>query len=445
MPHRKKRLIFVPRVGDCLESRVNLSASATNGLAAAIGALDDSSPPSTAVTPVERLDPYAVQRHAANVAIADAGKTDVVFFGDSITDFFETARGSPVWQREIAPLNAADFGVSADQTQHLLWRLQNGELDGHPKVAVVNIGTNNLAHNTTSETAAGVAAVVQQIEALSPKTKILLMGLFPRGALPTDPVRAEVQQVNALISGLADGDHIRYLDIGSDFLRPDGTLPDGLFYDSLHPSTAGYQVWADAILSPLAEMLGQPAPDPSHYGGPVLVDTPAALTVEASGPQGALVSFPMPLAFDGVDPHPAVTSTVPSGSVFPVGTTVVTFMATDSAGRTASTFLPITVRDTTSLGTSSPSTQVSLSGVSNVDGITNDNNTTVGNLDRAGDSYSADALGTTVTWGGATFNIGVATANNVVQMGGVPISLPQGNYSSIKLLGTGTYGVQPGT
>ena len=184
MPHRKKRLIFVPRVGDCLESRVNLSASATNGLVAAIGALDDSSPPSMAVTPVERLDPYAVQHHAANVAIADAGKTDVVFFGDSITDYFETAQGSPVWQREIAPLNAADFGVSGDQTQHLLWRLQNGELDGHPKVAVVNIGTNNLAYNTTSETAAGVAAVVQQIEALSPKTKILLMGLFPRGASP---------------------------------------------------------------------------------------------------------------------------------------------------------------------------------------------------------------------------------------------------------------------
>ena len=74
-----------------------------------------------------------------------------------------------------------------------------------------------------------------------------------------------------------------------------------------------------------------------------------------------------------------------------------------------------------------------------------DNNTTAGNIDRAGDSYSADALGTTVTWGGATFNIGAATTNNVVQMGGVPISLPQGNYTSIKLLGTGTYGVKTGT
>ena len=113
-------------------------------------------------------------------------------------------------------------------------------------------------------------------------------------------------------------------------------------------------------------------------------------------------------------------------------------------GNATSPYVPYNAKNL-NIGTSSPSTQVNLSGVYNVDGISTDNNPSSGNLDRAGDSYSADALGTTVTWGGATFNIGAATTNNVVQMGGVPINLPQGNYTNIKLLGTGTHGVQPGT
>ena len=214
----------------------------------------------TATNPAPR-DAAWVQRHDEFVKIARAGGVDLLFLGDSITDYWRT-RGSNVWNTYYGVRHAANFGISADRTQHVLWRIDNGELDGiKPKVVVLMIGTNNTGkerdgspRNSNPETITGVQAVVARIRAKLPDTKILLLGIFPRGTLD-DPQRAQVALINTVIAKLDDGNMIRYLDIGPKFLEADGTLSKTIMPDLLHPSERGYQIWADAMEPTLAAML----------------------------------------------------------------------------------------------------------------------------------------------------------------------------------------------
>jgi len=214
-----------------------------------------------ATNPVPR-DAAWVKRHEDFVAEAKQGGIDILFLGDSITDFWRN-RGSNVWNQYYAPQRAANFGISADRTQHVLWRMDNGELDGiHPKVIVLMTGTNNTGkerdgktvRNTTPDTIEGVKAVVNDIRAKLPDTKILLLGIFPRGTLD-DPQRAQVAVINTVISKLDDGKMVKFLDIGPKFLEADGTLSKDIMPDLLHPSEKGYQIWADAMNPTLDEMM----------------------------------------------------------------------------------------------------------------------------------------------------------------------------------------------
>ena len=208
-----------------------------------------------------------VKRHEGFVEIARRGNVDVLFVGDSITDAWRRdppGGGKKIWDANFAPLRAANFGISGDRTQHVLWRLENGELEGiRPKVVVMMIGTNNTGferdgttrRNTPAETAEGVAAIVSTLRTKLPQTKILLLGVFPRGEKPDHPQRKQVAEINAAIAKLADGKNIRFLDIGQKFLAADGTLPKEIMPDFLHPNEKGYAIWADAIKEPLAAML----------------------------------------------------------------------------------------------------------------------------------------------------------------------------------------------
>ncbi|MEO7414383.1 MAG: GDSL-type esterase/lipase family protein [Opitutaceae bacterium] len=215
----------------------------------------------TALQPASK-DAGWMRRHEGFVAIAKAGGVDVLFLGDSITDFWRTT-GKVLWEEHFAPLHAANFGISADRTQHVLWRMQNGELAGiKPRVVVLMIGTNNTGlerdnatrRNTVAETVEGVTAVVQGLRSSLPETKILLLAIFPRGEKDSLN-RTEVQEVNAIIARLHDGKSIHFLDIGQKFLWPDGTLPKDIMPDLLHPSEIGYAIWAAAIKAPLADLL----------------------------------------------------------------------------------------------------------------------------------------------------------------------------------------------
>ena len=208
----------------------------------------------SATTPAPR-DKKWVVRHDGFVEIAKKGDVDLLFLGDSITDGWR-GRGKEVWEKNYAPLKAANFGIGGDRTEHVLWRLEHGELDGiKPKLAVLMIGTNNLRGNTDEEIAEGNKAILDAIHKLSPDTKVLLLGIFPRSEKADNPFRARIKHINSLISKFADGKTVKYLDIGDKFLEPDGTLPKSIMPDSLHPNAKGYEIWAEAIEPSVREMM----------------------------------------------------------------------------------------------------------------------------------------------------------------------------------------------
>jgi lysophospholipase L1-like esterase len=224
-----------------------LALSSTHSLAGADKA--ETKRENTAIKPA-RKDP---KRHEGFVALAKKGNIDVLFLGDSITDGW---RRQAAWKKHFEPLKAANFGIGGDRTQHVLWRLQNGELEGiKPKVAVVMIGTNNLGSNTAEEIAEGNKAIVEEIHKKSPDTKVLLLGIFPRSPKATDKVRDKIKDINAIIAKLGKEKNVRYLDIGDKFLEKDGSLSKDIMPDYLHLSAKGYQIWADAIEPTVKEML----------------------------------------------------------------------------------------------------------------------------------------------------------------------------------------------
>lgn len=195
------------------------------------------------VAPVAWLDYF--QEHLKQKA--KAGQVDLVFDGDSITDRWQST-GLKVWNEHYGDRHPLDVGIGADGIEHALWRLDHGEVDGlNPKLVVLMIGTNNIQAHTPEQVAEGIRALVADYRSHLPDSHILLLGIFPRGARPTDPLRARIAQVNQSIASLDDGKNVTYLDIGAKFLQPDGTIAAGMMPDFLHPTEKGYEIWADAI------------------------------------------------------------------------------------------------------------------------------------------------------------------------------------------------------
>ncbi|MCY3022988.1 MAG: GDSL-type esterase/lipase family protein [Planctomycetota bacterium] len=182
------------------------------------------------------------------------GTINLVFVGDSITDGWRGG-GKAVWQKNFAVYKALNLGISGDQTQHVLWRLQNGELDGYKaRLFVIMIGTNN-GGDSAEDVAEGIKAIVKEIQTKQPQAKILLLGIFPRGEKPF-PHRAKNEETNKILAKLDDGKTIKYLDIGDKFLNEDKSMKKDLMPDVLHPNGKGYEVWAEAILPAVKQMLG---------------------------------------------------------------------------------------------------------------------------------------------------------------------------------------------
>ena len=184
------------------------------------------------------------------------GHVDLVFDGDSITDFWQ-GTGKEVWAKNYGKLNAVDFGISGDRTENLLWRVDAGQLNGlHPKLIVLMIGTNDTGECSDVQIADGVTAVLRAYQKACPTSVILLHGIFPRANNPNDSTRLKIKRINAIISRLGDGNRVIYQDFGDKFLQPDGTLIHDLMPDSLHPSAKGYEVWADAIRPTVNKVFG---------------------------------------------------------------------------------------------------------------------------------------------------------------------------------------------
>jgi lysophospholipase L1-like esterase len=191
--------------------------------------------------------------HERFLKIAQEGKTGVLFLGDSITAGW--GRQQEIWERAFGAYNPANFGIGGDRTQHVLWRITNGELEGiKPKAVVLMIGTNNSGTDSVEGIAKGITVIVETIRAKQPQAKVLLLAVFPRGEKADNPLRGKLKQVNAIIAKLDDGQNVHFLDIGDKFLQPDGSLSKDIMPDFLHLSAAGYQIWADAIGPKLAEL-----------------------------------------------------------------------------------------------------------------------------------------------------------------------------------------------
>ena len=184
-------------------------------------------------------------------------KVGILFVGDSITDGWR-GRGKDVFEKTYGSMDPFNIGIGGDRTQHVLWRLDHGEVEGiSPKVAMLMIGTNNTGPNPSDEAIAdGIKACVEDIHKHLPEAKILLLGVFPRSEKADAPIRARIKHINEIISKLDDGGKtVKYLDIGDKFLAADGTLPKDIMPDYLHPNAKGYQIWADAVKPTLDEMM----------------------------------------------------------------------------------------------------------------------------------------------------------------------------------------------
>jgi beta-glucosidase len=188
---------------------------------------------------------------------ANQGNIDLIFVGDSITQGWE-GQGKDVWEKYYSHRKPLNLGIGGDRTQHVLWRLDNGNIEGiQPKVAVVMIGTNNSGNdrNSAGEIVDGIKAIVNKLRMKLPETKILLLAVFPRGEMFNDQ-RGNILQVNQVIRKLHDGEHVHFLDIGYRFIDKDGMIPRAIMPDFLHFSTPGYGVWAKAIENKLSSLLG---------------------------------------------------------------------------------------------------------------------------------------------------------------------------------------------
>jgi lysophospholipase L1-like esterase len=218
---------------------------------------------------VPRTDPNSLIAHAELLEKAKQGRIDVYFEGDSIarrwgaTDYPELLAN---WKANFNGWNAADFGWGADRTEHILWRLQNGELDGvNPKVIVLLAGTNNVDSSPGDDADAKVADITKGLQAIvelcrekRPEATILVTGIFPRN--DNVAVLPEIARINANLARLADRQRVRYVDVNDKLADEGGRLLDGMMNaDGLHPSVKGYQVWADALKPILTELLGPPA------------------------------------------------------------------------------------------------------------------------------------------------------------------------------------------
>ena len=210
--------------------------------------------------PAPNPDAWWTERHAKKLAeLKNMKSVDLLWIGDSITHSWEGS-GKEVWEEHYAKCNSFNIGYSGDRTENVLWRLENGEVDGiQPKLIVMMIGTNNTGHrqDPAEQTVAGINAILGQLRHRMAESKILLLGVFPRGENASDRLRVLNDQINAQLPKLADDKHIFFLDIGPAFLENKQSTYKELMPDLLHPNKAGYEVWAKAIEGKVAQLMGE--------------------------------------------------------------------------------------------------------------------------------------------------------------------------------------------
>ena len=224
-----------------------------SALATMLATAQDAAAPRLSITPVVHggtekfIDAYTAE--------SKKGEARIVFLGDSITQGWNGAQ--EIWKATWGDAGAVNFGIGGDRTEHVLWRMDHGNIQGlKPKLVVLMIGTNNTGHRKepAQDTADGIRAILDKLKTQVPGAKVLLLGIFPRGATATDEKRVQNTAINGLISKFDDGKTVHFLDISQKFLAEDGTLSKEIMPDLLHLSKKGYQIWADSIKDKVAEL-----------------------------------------------------------------------------------------------------------------------------------------------------------------------------------------------
>jgi len=208
----------------------------------------------TSNAPVGLLTQLEGQHHDRFIEQAQAGNIDIVFFGTTETEMWRWRdRGRSVWDQAFGTRKAANFGTQGTRFESLLWRMRNGELDGYqakvvvlqlPSVGVVLDSADRLADFVAKE-----AAIIAEVRARQPLSRILLFAAFPRGQTDTGPV-GRMQEANAALATLADNKTVFYIDIGHRFLRPDGSFNQEMWSLDLEnrgTQTPVFEVWAQEL------------------------------------------------------------------------------------------------------------------------------------------------------------------------------------------------------
>ncbi len=214
--------------------------------------------PNDAVVPAPRDANWIKRSECFNEEIKKRDKVDLVLIGDSITDGWRSPAAAKTWKEFYEKRNAVNLGIGGDRTQHVLWRLDHGNVDGiKPKLAVLMIGTNNSGTNNSEQIAAGVKAIVEKLRTKLPETKVLVLAIFPRGPNNEDAKRKVNEGANAIIAKLADDKNVFFLDIGPKFLDADGNLSKEVMPDLLHLNEKSYRTWAESTEASVKKLMGE--------------------------------------------------------------------------------------------------------------------------------------------------------------------------------------------
>ncbi len=220
---------------------------------------------SQAQTPrIQRTDSNSMAAHAQLMDKAKLGTIDVYVIGDSITRRWGATDYPKLlahWNQTYHGWNAANFGWGGDRVENILWRLENGELDGvTPKVFSVQAGTNNLPWTghadatKVDEVVSGIESVVKTLQRHSPDATVILTALFPRPQNPN--VQDTIAQINQRLAKLADGKKIRWVDINSQLADAQGQFLAGMSSDGIHLEMPAYEIWASELIPILEAILG---------------------------------------------------------------------------------------------------------------------------------------------------------------------------------------------
>jgi N-acetylglucosamine-6-sulfatase len=204
--------------------------------------------------------PDFLKAHQRLLARTKQGGIDLLLLGDSLIQFWD--KYPDAFDKAFGDYKTANYGVAGDRVENLLWRIENGELEGlKPRVILLMIGTNNTGINAADQIAAGISHTVQTLRSKCPDSKILLLSILPRAREGEEAKSDAINTINSAISKLDDGSTVKYIDLASKFKSPDGKISRELMVDGMHLTGKGYNLWGDTledILKPL--MTASPTP-----------------------------------------------------------------------------------------------------------------------------------------------------------------------------------------